>query len=148
MPNTCTIHTNTYQDTCQYLYAGRKPVCWTYIVLVCIWHVLWYVLICIGMYLVYNGMYWISVQHTGFQVGCTFLRHTQSGIHCHSAIFKIQIGDKFQDLHGYARPSWFENMAVEHIFMYVKDVCKAVDVSPVNNKTLQKKQATQSWQRS
>ena len=66
MSNTCTIHSNTYQDTCQYLYAGRKPVCWTDLVLVCIWHVSWYVLVCIGMYLVCNGMYSISVQHTGF----------------------------------------------------------------------------------
>ena len=29
MPNTYLIHANTYQNTCQYLYAGRKPVCWT-----------------------------------------------------------------------------------------------------------------------
>ena len=29
MPNTYLIHTNTYQNTCQYLYAGRKPVCCT-----------------------------------------------------------------------------------------------------------------------
>ena len=29
MPNTYLIHANTYQNTCQYLYAGRKPVCCT-----------------------------------------------------------------------------------------------------------------------
>ena len=68
----CTIHNNTYQDTCQYLYAGRKPVCWTNPVLVCIWHVLWYVLVCIGMYLVCNCMYWISVQHTVFRPACKY----------------------------------------------------------------------------
>ena len=72
MLNTCTMHTNTYHNTCQFGPLGPKPVSRTTIhanlvpqgknqssepIMVYICYVSWYVLVCISMYFVCICMY-------------------------------------------------------------------------------------------
>ena len=45
-----------------------------------------------------------------------------------------QIGHKFSESHGFARPSWFKNVLHEHTYMHIQDIWRAADVSPDENR--------------
>ena len=45
-----------------------------------------------------------------------------------------QIGHKFSESHGFARPSWFKNVLHEHTYMHIQDIWQAADVSPDENR--------------
>ena len=68
-----------------------------------------------------------------FQVVCTSLS-VRLCRKLKQALSLRQIGNKFSESHGFARPSWFKNVLHEHTYMHIQDIWQAADVSPDENR--------------